>query len=121
MDQESGKYQRVYADWKPSRTLEQTDVVANLQAIADAQPHDALRQHRRQRSQEQPSPIALQSIAEEDRRKSLIQKQGERDKSNERLHGMAVRPPPDPMAAIPWTESPKRRAQRSPCLTASEV
>ncbi|EDX09515.1 GD13991 [Drosophila simulans] len=85
MDQESGKYQRVYADWKPSRTLEQTDVVANLQAIADAQPHDALRQYRRQRSQEQSSPIALQSIAEEDRRKSLIQKQSERDKSNERL------------------------------------
>ncbi|XP_043647326.1 formin-J [Drosophila teissieri] len=84
-DQEYGKYQRVYADWKPSRTLEQTDVVANLQAIADAQPHDALRQYRRQRSQEQSSPIALQSIAEEDRRKSLIQKQGERDMSNERL------------------------------------
>ncbi|XP_039485238.1 formin-J [Drosophila santomea] len=84
-DQEFGKYQRVYADWKPSRTLEQTDVVANLQAIADAQPHDALRQYRRQRSQEQSSPIALQSIAEEDRRKSLIQKQGERDMSNERL------------------------------------
>ncbi|XP_017071188.2 formin-J [Drosophila eugracilis] len=84
-DQDSGKYQRVYADWKPSKTLEQTDVVANLQAIADAQPHDSLRQYRRQRSQDQSSPLALQSIAEEDRRKSLIQKMGERDISNERL------------------------------------
>jgi len=84
-DQDSGRYQRVYADWKPSKTLEQTDVVANLQAIADAQPQDALRQYRRQRSQDQPGPIALQSIAEEDRRKSLIQKLGERDMSNERL------------------------------------
>uniref|UniRef100_A0A6P4FHW9 Formin-J n=1 Tax=Drosophila rhopaloa TaxID=1041015 RepID=A0A6P4FHW9_DRORH len=84
-DQDSGKYQRVYADWRPSKTLEQTDVVANLQAIADAQPQDALRQYRRQRSQDQSSPITLQSIAEEDRRKSLIQKLGERDMSNERL------------------------------------
>ncbi|XP_016955692.1 formin-J [Drosophila biarmipes] len=84
-DQDYGRYQRVYADWKPSKTLEQTDVVANLQAIADAQPQDALRQHRRQRSQDQPGPTALQSIAEEDRRKSLIQKLGERDISNERL------------------------------------
>nr|XP_036670775.1 formin-J [Drosophila suzukii]XP_036670776.1 formin-J [Drosophila suzukii] len=84
-DQDSGRYQRVYADWKPSKTLEQTDVVANLQAIADAQPQDALRQYRRQRSQDPPGPIALQSIAEEDRRKSLIQKLGERDMSNERL------------------------------------
>ncbi|XP_017128437.1 formin-J [Drosophila elegans] len=84
-DQDAGRYQRVYADWKPSKTLEQTDVVANLQAIADAQPQETLRQYRRQRSQDQSGPIALQSIAEEDRRKSLIQKLGERDISNERL------------------------------------
>lgn len=85
-DQESGRYQRVYADWKPSKTLEQTDVVANLQAIADAQPApDALRQYRRQRSQDQQSPGVLQSIAEEDRRKSYIQKMGDRDMSNESL------------------------------------
>ncbi|XP_017021271.1 uncharacterized protein form3 [Drosophila kikkawai] len=85
-EQEAGRYQRVYADWKPSKTLEQTDVVANLQAIADAQPaQDALRQYRRQRSQDQQSPGVLQSIAEEDRRKSYIQKLGERDMSNESL------------------------------------
>ncbi|KAH8239970.1 hypothetical protein KR032_009859 [Drosophila birchii] len=85
-EQEAGRYQRVYADWKPSKTLEQTDVVGNLQAIADAQPaQDALRQYRRQRSQDQQSPGVLQSIAEEDRRKSYIQKLGDRDKSNESL------------------------------------
>ncbi|XP_017137865.1 FH2 domain-containing protein 1 [Drosophila miranda] len=86
-DQES-KYQRVYSDWKPSKTLEQTDVVGHLQAIADASSTaeaaqhsntaEGLRQYRRQRSQEQ-SPGVLHSIAEEDRRKTLIQKLGDRD------------------------------------------
>ncbi|XP_030386414.1 formin-J [Scaptodrosophila lebanonensis] len=100
----SNRYQRVYSDWKPSKTLEQTDVVGNIQAIADAsnadrvhkqaaastdlakaQPHlttaEELRQYRRQRSQEQ-SPSPLQSIAEEDRRKSIIQQLGEREPSD---------------------------------------
>lgn len=27
-------YKRVYPDWKPSKTLEQTDVVGTIQAIA---------------------------------------------------------------------------------------
>ncbi|EDV38850.2 uncharacterized protein Dana_GF25007, isoform C [Drosophila ananassae] len=79
-EQESGRYQRVYADWKPSKTLEQTDVVANLQAIADAQPQDTLHHYRRQRPQEQTSASGLHSIAEEDRRKTLIQKMGEQDR-----------------------------------------
>ncbi|ALC44102.1 form3 [Drosophila busckii] len=93
-DQEQlGKYQRVYADWRPSKALEQTDVLGNMQAIAEAtgtQPHlttaEELRQYRRQRSQEQSqTPCALQSIAEEDRRKSIIQKLGEADSSHDRL------------------------------------
>ncbi|KAH8251067.1 hypothetical protein KR026_008686 [Drosophila bipectinata] len=79
-EQESGRYQRVYADWKPSKTLEQTDVVANLQAIADAQPQDALHHYRRQRPQDQTSAGGLHSIAEEDRRKTFIQKMGEQDR-----------------------------------------
>ncbi|KAL7731951.1 hypothetical protein ACLKA6_017000 [Drosophila palustris] len=99
----TGKYQRVYADWKPSNTLEHTDVVGNIQAIADAttkvqpQPHlttaEELRQYRRQRSQEHSqSPSALQSIAEEDRRKSIIQKLGESDGTADRLKIYVRRP-----------------------------
>ncbi|XP_034480692.1 uncharacterized protein LOC117786504 [Drosophila innubila] len=97
----TGKYQRVYADWKPSNTLDHTDVLGNIQAIADAttkaQPHlttaEELRQYRRQRSQEQSqSPSALQSIAEEDRRKSIIQKLGENDGSSDRLKIYVRRP-----------------------------
>ncbi|KAH8366251.1 hypothetical protein KR093_010981 [Drosophila rubida] len=104
-DQESsptaGKYQRVYADWKPSSTLEHTDVVGNIQAIADAttkpQPHlttaEELRQYRRQRSQEQSqSPGVLHSIAEEDRRKSIIHMLGEGDGSTDRLKIYVRRP-----------------------------
>ncbi|XP_002008048.2 formin-J [Drosophila mojavensis] len=87
--QQPARYQRVYADWKPSQTLDHTDVVGNIEAIADAtttaqtaQPHlttaEELRQYRRQRSQEQAqSTSPLQSIAEEDRRKSIIQKLGD--------------------------------------------
>ncbi|KAH8302414.1 hypothetical protein KR044_006296 [Drosophila immigrans] len=99
-DQENN-YQRVYADWKPSSTLEHTDVVGNIQAIADAatktQPHlttaEELRQYRRQRSQEQSqSPSVLQSIAEEDRRKSIIHMLGESDGSTDRLKIYVRRP-----------------------------
>ncbi|XP_022216703.2 FH2 domain-containing protein 1 isoform X1 [Drosophila obscura] len=97
-EQDQGsKYQRVYSDWKPSRTLEQTDVVGHLQAIADASSTaeaahnsntaEGLRQYRRQRSQDQ-SPGVLHSIAEEDRRKSLIQKLGE----SRRPAGMDLQP-----------------------------
>lgn len=28
------EYKRVYADWKPSKALEQTDVIGTIQAIA---------------------------------------------------------------------------------------
>ncbi|XP_030570905.1 formin-J [Drosophila novamexicana] len=97
----SSRYQRVYADWKPSQTLEHTDVVGNIQAIADAaqsaQPHlttaEELRQYRRQRSQEQTQQSAspLQSIAEEDRRKS-IQKLGGSDGNTDRLKIYVRRP-----------------------------
>lgn len=97
----SSRYQRVYADWKPSQTLEHTDVVGNIQAIADAaqsaQPHlttaEELRQYRRQRSQEQTqqSSSPLQSIAEEDRRKS-IQKLGGSDGNTDRLKIYVRRP-----------------------------
>lgn len=102
--QQSGRYQRVYADWKPSQTLDHTDVVGNLEAIADAtttvqaaQPHlttaEELRQYRRQRSQEQAqSTSPLQSIAEEDRRKSIIQKLGDSDGNADRLKIYVRRP-----------------------------
>lgn len=102
---QSGNYQRVYADWKPSNTLEKTDVVGNIQAIAEAatssaaeQPHltnaEGQRQYRRQRSHEQSqSPNALHSIAEEDaRRKSIIQKLNESDGKDDCLKIYVRRP-----------------------------
>ncbi|XP_034102764.1 formin-J [Drosophila albomicans] len=113
-DQEShkpaDKYQRVYADWKPSSTLDNTDVVGNIQAIADAatksQPHlttaEELRQYRRQRSQEQSqTPGVLHSIAEEDRRKSIIQLLGENDGSADCLKIYLRRPTPMDMLQEP--------------------
>ncbi|XP_062128227.1 formin-J isoform X1 [Drosophila sulfurigaster albostrigata] len=111
------KYQRVYADWKPSSTLDNTDVVGNIQAIADAatksQPHlttaEELRQYRRQRSQEQSqTPGVLHSIAEEDRRKSIIQLLGESDGSADCLKIYVRRP--SAMDMKPEPAKPKEAA-----------
>ncbi|XP_034120626.1 FH2 domain-containing protein 1 isoform X2 [Drosophila guanche] len=114
-DQES-KYQRFYSDWKPSKTLEQTDVVGHLQAIADASSTaeaaqqsntaEGLRQYRRQRSQEQ-SPGVLHSIAEEDRRKSLLQKLGD----SRRPAGMDLKP-----TEVPKKDEAEQLAPKSPKL-----
>lgn len=127
---QSGKYQRVYADWKPSNTLENTDVVGNIQAIAEATtttaaPHlttaEELRQYRRQRSHEQSqSPNALHSIAEEDaRRKSIIQKLSESDGAMESLKIYVRRPSgidgsSEPVRNVVNVKSPTPPDVRSP-------
>ncbi|XP_055601838.1 FH2 domain-containing protein 1 isoform X2 [Uranotaenia lowii] len=92
-------YKRVYQDWKPSSALEKTDVMGTMEAIAGAAPsqqdksawrksslnsqqQDDLR-YRRQRSRESAAPSSsLQSILEEDKRKSVIQQLGERPPSD---------------------------------------
>ncbi|XP_038122305.1 FH2 domain-containing protein 1 isoform X1 [Culex quinquefasciatus] len=93
-------YKRVYQDWKPSSALEKTDVVGTMEAIADAVPTSPdksawrksslnsqedldARRYRRQRSRENTAPSSnLQSILEEDKRKSVIQALGERPPSD---------------------------------------
>lgn len=91
----STEYKRVYPDWKPSTTLEKTDVVGNIEAIEDAQtsrskdksawrksnlnvPNSSEdieysnRSSRKRDSYIPNSPSAqLQSIVEEDKRKSV--------------------------------------------------
>lgn len=106
-------YKRVYADWKPSTTLEKTDVVGTIEAIEDAQmtrsrdksiwrksnlnstniPEETEINGRPSHfSATTPLPSApLQSILEEDRRKSFIQQLGERAPSD-RLHIYIRRP-----------------------------
>lgn len=105
-------YKRVYPDWKPSTALEKTDVVGTIEAIEDAQatrskdktawrksnlntskiPEETesnSRSNRTSNTSNASSP--LQSIIEEDRRKSIIQKLGERP-SSDRLHIYIRRP-----------------------------
>ncbi|KAH8398750.1 hypothetical protein KR222_002708 [Zaprionus bogoriensis] len=138
--QSNSRYQRVYAEWKPSNTLDNTDVVGNIQAIAEAttsqaahshahthanQPHlttaEELRQYRRQRSHEQQSqsPSTLQSIAEEDRRKSLIQKLSESDGSGDCLQIYVRRVsckevPAEPLKPLPESKAPAQPARATP-------
>ncbi|XP_065092216.1 uncharacterized protein form3 isoform X2 [Ochlerotatus camptorhynchus] len=100
VDQMPSSYKRVYSDWKPSSALEKTDVMGTMEAIAGAVPsiqdksalrksslnsqedQDA-RRYRRQRSRESTAPSSnLQSILEEDKRKSVIQSLGERPPSD---------------------------------------
>ncbi|XP_055634906.1 inverted formin-2 isoform X2 [Toxorhynchites rutilus septentrionalis] len=93
-------YKRVYPDWKPSSAIEKTDVVGTMEAIAGAAPssqdktawrksslnsqeNSDDRRYRRQRSREGTTPSSnLQSILEEDKRKSVIQSLGERPPSD---------------------------------------
>lgn len=100
-------YKRVYPDWKPSTALEKTDIVGTIEAIEDAQmtrskDKSAWRKSNLNsndenenlaRSSYSPSRSGgpLQSIVEEDRRKSIIQKLGERP-SSDRLHIYIRRP-----------------------------
>lgn len=91
----SSEYKRVYPDWKPSTALEKTDVVGNIEAIEDAQstrsrdksawrksnlnvPNSSedteyssrsSRNKMRDSLSSNTSPVQLQSIDEEDRRK----------------------------------------------------
>ncbi|XP_021704346.1 serine/arginine repetitive matrix protein 2 isoform X3 [Aedes aegypti] len=100
VDQMPSNYKRVYPDWKPSSALEKTDVMGTMDAIAGAVPstldksawrksslnsqedQDA-RRYRRQRSRESTGPSSsLQSILEEDKRKSVIQSLGDRPPSD---------------------------------------
>lgn len=130
---QSGNYQRVYADWKPSSTLEKTDVVGNIQAIAEeatksavTQPHlttaEELRQYRRQRSHDQgQSSNVLHSIAEEDaRRKSIISKLNENDGKDDCLKIYMRRPScidqtTDPLRnVVVKSPSPQSPAVKSP-------
>ncbi|XP_062563199.1 FH2 domain-containing protein 1 isoform X1 [Armigeres subalbatus] len=99
-DQMPSNYKRVYPDWKPSSALEKTDVMGTMDAIAGALPsvqdksawrksslnsqedQDA-RRYRRQRSRESTGASSnLQSILEEDKRKSVIQSLGDRPPSD---------------------------------------
>ncbi|XP_055549452.1 inverted formin-2 isoform X2 [Wyeomyia smithii] len=100
LDQLPTTYKRVYPDWKPSSALEKTDVMGTMEVIAGAIPStqdkSALRKsslnspedidarrYRRQRSREgAPPSSSLQSILEEDKRKSVIQSLGERTPSD---------------------------------------
>ncbi|XP_053692814.1 FH2 domain-containing protein 1 isoform X2 [Sabethes cyaneus] len=100
LDQLPATYKRVYPDWKPSSALEKTDVMGTMEAIAGALPStqdkSALRKsslnspedtdarrYRRQRSREgAPPSSSLQSILEEDKRKSVIQSLGDRPPSD---------------------------------------
>uniref|UniRef100_W4VR99 Putative formin 3 n=1 Tax=Corethrella appendiculata TaxID=1370023 RepID=W4VR99_9DIPT len=78
-------YKRVYPDWKPSTTLEKTDVVGTMEAIADVQPtvkdKSAWRKSNLNMSSSLESTSSdarksnahLQSIIEEDKRKNMIQ------------------------------------------------
>lgn len=116
-------YKRVYADWKPSTTLEKADVVGTIEAIQDAaQPRtvrdksawrkstlnvpnsteettESARRLVRQRSRESVSSGSpLKSIIEEDRRKSIIQQLGERSASD-RLQIYIRRPSDSPDSA----------------------
>lgn len=109
----------MYPDWKPSTTLEKTDIVGTIEAIEDAQStrsrdKSALRKsnlnvsnsseevehvNRPHRSKPRDSVLSntssasapLQSILEEDRRKSIIQQLGERP-SSDRLQIYIRRP-----------------------------
>ncbi|XP_058825846.1 inverted formin-2 isoform X1 [Topomyia yanbarensis] len=100
LDQLPTSYERVYPDWRPSSALEKTDVLGTMEAIAGAVPStqdkSALRKsslnsqedpdnrrYRRQRSRESvPPSSSLQSILEEDKRKSVIQSLGDRPPSD---------------------------------------
>lgn len=101
-------YKRVYPDWKPSTTLEKTDVVGTMEAIEDAQmtrakdksawrksslnsSDDTESSNRPSHSTTARGSAPLQSILEEDRRKSIIQQLGERP-SSDRLHIYIRRP-----------------------------
>uniref|UniRef100_A0A182QQ11 FH2 domain-containing protein n=1 Tax=Anopheles farauti TaxID=69004 RepID=A0A182QQ11_9DIPT len=98
-------YKRVYPNWRPGTSLEQTDVVGTIEALTGAASPDADKstwrksllnttsstesddpsgqRYRRQRSREGPNPSSnLQSILEEDKRKNIIQSLGERPPSD---------------------------------------
>ncbi|XP_049277379.1 uncharacterized protein LOC125760875 isoform X1 [Anopheles funestus] len=98
-------YKRVYPNWRPATSLEQTDVVGTIEALTGAASPDADKspwrksvlntanstegddlanqRYRRQRSREGANPSSnLQSILEEDKRKNIIQSLGERPPSD---------------------------------------
>ncbi|KFB40742.1 AGAP001916-PA-like protein [Anopheles sinensis] len=102
-------YKRVYPNWRPATSVEQTDVVGTIEALTGAVSPDADKstwrksllntvsstesedsaalaagqRYRRQRSREGANPSSnLQSILEEDKRKNIIQALGERPPSD---------------------------------------
>lgn len=131
-------YKRVYPDWKPSSTLHKADFVGTIEAIDDLQ-HSAanhtnsspdtdtysrrLQQRQQQRALDsatassaafvQPAAVTppLQSIVEEDRRKSVIQQLGQRP-ATDCLH-IYIRRPSDSSALTDAASTPSA-ADRSP-------
>ena len=135
-------YKRVYPDWKPSTTLEKADVAGTIEAIEDARTRDKSawrksnlnvpnssedtetysRRLMRQRSRDgsgAPTSSQLQSIIEEDRRKSVIQALGERAASD-RLQIYIRRPSDSPEAPEPKSPISSRTPleQHQPASTA---
>uniref|UniRef100_A0A8W7P0I2 FH2 domain-containing protein n=1 Tax=Anopheles coluzzii TaxID=1518534 RepID=A0A8W7P0I2_ANOCL len=122
-------YKRVYPNWRPGTSLEQTDVVGTIEALTGAASPDADKstwrksvlntassvdsaddlanqRYRRQRSREGPNPSSnLQSILEEDKRKNIIQSLGERPPSD-RLQIYIRRGSDNPQATTPSDSSP---------------
>uniref|UniRef100_A0A182N5Z4 FH2 domain-containing protein n=1 Tax=Anopheles dirus TaxID=7168 RepID=A0A182N5Z4_9DIPT len=103
-------YKRVYPNWRPGTSLEQTDVVGTIEALTgrvNMESDDPSNQrYRRQRSREGPNPSSnLQSILEEDKRKNIIQSLGERPPSD-RLQIYIRRGSDNPPVASPPDSSP---------------
>uniref|UniRef100_A0A182JXA0 FH2 domain-containing protein n=1 Tax=Anopheles christyi TaxID=43041 RepID=A0A182JXA0_9DIPT len=123
-------YKRVYPNWRPGTSLEQTDVVGTIEALTGAASPDADKstwrksvlnttassstesedqtnqRYRRQRSREGPNPSSnLQSILEEDKRKNIIQALGERPPSD-RLQIYIRRGSDNPPTVTPPETSP---------------
>uniref|UniRef100_A0A182PC42 FH2 domain-containing protein n=1 Tax=Anopheles epiroticus TaxID=199890 RepID=A0A182PC42_9DIPT len=127
-------YKRVYPNWRPGTSLEQTDVVGTIEALTGAASPDADKstwrksvlntagsvegedqanqRYRRQRSRDGPNPSSnLQSILEEDKRKNIIQSLGERPPSD-RLQIYIRRGSDNPPAVTPTDSSPTAGGKR---------
>ncbi|XP_035899850.1 uncharacterized protein LOC118506596 isoform X1 [Anopheles stephensi] len=129
-------YKRVYPNWRPATSLEQTDVVGTIEALTGAASPDADKspwrksvlntansaadsddpsspRYRRQRSREGPNPSSnLQSILEEDKRKNIIQSLGERPPSD-RLQIYIRRGSDNPPPATSADSSPTSTAKHT--------